>query len=259
MLRAAILAALVCAAAPAAATAEVSVQFQGGYVTLRAREVTLRQILEEWSRVGNTRLVNLNVAPAEPLTLELTRVPEKQAIQVLLRSAAGYVAAPRQGNGGPSRFAQIRLMPPSAAPPAPLQRPGRRPVLRRPPMLQPQVPQMLIDDQGNPVPAPNPAMEDEQTDPAIAGPMDEDMPSSEEPVSPQPLPFPGVQPYPPQQPTTPPAGDPPPPDPGEAGDPPVDEQPEVVEPGPAPGQGAVVAPAPGQLPAPQTRDRRPRR
>lgn len=262
MMRAAVLAMLLAVAVPAAAAGEVMVQFHEGLVTLRARDASLREILQEWSRVGQTRLVNINVAPGEPLTLELTRVPEKQAIDVLLRSAAGYVAAPRQRNDGASRFAQIRLMPPSVAPPAPLQRPTRRTQIRRPPMLQPQLPQVLVDDQGNPVPPPEyPYGETEgQPDPAIAGPdpMEEGMPPDEEQAMPQPLPYPGVQPYPGQQPYAPAAGDPPPPEPEGAAEPPVDE-PQIVEPGPAPGQGAVVAPAPGQLPVPNPEDRRQRR
>lgn len=261
MVRAAVLAAVLATAASVAEAGEVTVQFHDGYVSLTAREAPLRQILEEWSRVGQTRLVNINVAPGEPLTLELTRVPEKQAIEVLLRSAPGYVAAPRQGNAGVSRFAQIRLMPPSAAPPAPLQQPGRRAVIRRPPMLQPQLPQVLVDDQGNPVPPPGyDGAPEGEPDPAIAGPdpMEQGIEPGEEQM-PQPLPYPGVQPYPGQQPYVPAAGDPPPPDPDVTGEPPMDEAPEAVEPGPSPAPGAVVSPVPGQLPAPTPQGRRPRR
>lgn len=251
------MAVLLAAALPASAVAEVVVRFQDGFVTLQARDATLRQILEEWARVGKTRLVNVHVAPAEPLTLELTRVPEKEAIAVLLRSAAGYVAAPRSGPGGPSQFAQIRLMPPSIAPPAPVQPVRRRFGVRRPPMLQPQV---LVDDQGNPVPPPNPyTAEGEQGDPAIAGPMiDEDAAAGDgEQATPEPRPYPGVQPYPGQQPYTP--GDPPPPEPEEPMEPPAEETPQAVRPGPVPGTGALTAPVPGQLPLPSPRERRSRR
>ena len=254
---------MVAIAAPAAG-GEVTVEFHDGLVTLRAREASVRQILEEWSRIGNTRLVNIDKVSGEPVTLELTRVPEKQAIAVLLRSAAGYMAAPRQDSGGVSHFAQIRLMPPSVAPPPSLRQPGARPVVRRPPMLQPQLPQMLVDDQGNPVPPPGYpyGAQDGQPDPAVAGePMMEE-PVGDGQVEPEALPYPGVQPYPGPQPYAPAAGDPPPPEPEDVGaadeGAPV-EEPEIVEPGPSPTPGAVVAPVPGQLPAPNPQDRRPRR
>jgi hypothetical protein len=252
MWRGGLLAVAVLSLAIPAHAGEVSVAFEGGLVTLTAREATVREILQEWARVGHTRLVNAERLPGGPVTLELTRVPEKQAIEVLLRSAAGYLAAPRRGPGGGSQFAQIHVMPPSVAPP-PRAQTGVRAVRRPPPVFNPQVPQMLVDDQGNPVPPPDygETPGEGQTDPALMppAPVDEGMQEGGE-VAVQPQPYPGIQPY------TPAAGDPPPPEPQ---DDVQQEAPEAVAPGATPAPGTLVSPTPGQLPLPAPQDRRPRR
>ena len=59
------------------------------------KNATLRQILAEWARVGQTKIVNAERVPGGPMTLELTNVPEVEALEILLRSAGGYVLAPR--------------------------------------------------------------------------------------------------------------------------------------------------------------------
>jgi hypothetical protein len=41
------------------------------------------------------KVVNVERIPGGPLTLELSNVPEAQALDVLLRSVSGYMAAPR--------------------------------------------------------------------------------------------------------------------------------------------------------------------
>jgi hypothetical protein len=66
-----------------------------GRVTIVAKDATPRQILEEWARVGQTRLVNAERLTAPPTSIDLENVPEAQALDTLLRSASGYVAAPR--------------------------------------------------------------------------------------------------------------------------------------------------------------------
>jgi hypothetical protein len=100
------------------ASAEVSLTIQGGRVTLVAKDATLRQILAEWARVGQTRIVNAERVPGGPLTLQLTNVPEEQALETLLRPLSGYVAAPRSTEAANlSRFDRILVMPTPAAPP----------------------------------------------------------------------------------------------------------------------------------------------
>ena len=56
----------------------------------------LRQILAEWAKVGGTRIVNAERVTGPPVTLSCSKVPEQQALAVLLRSVAGYLAAPRR-------------------------------------------------------------------------------------------------------------------------------------------------------------------
>jgi hypothetical protein len=117
--------ALVLALPGRAGAGELRLAIQNGRVALSARDVTLRQILIEWERVGGTRIVNRDRVPGTLLTLELVNVPEGQALETLLRSTAGYVAARRlEPAGGASQFSRIVLMPgeailaPTAPPPS---------------------------------------------------------------------------------------------------------------------------------------------
>ena len=77
----------------------VSLQFNNGRVTLSAQSAPIRTILTEWGRLGGTRMVNHERINGAPVTLELTDVPERQALDILLRSAAGYIVTERQGSG----------------------------------------------------------------------------------------------------------------------------------------------------------------
>src|SRR5436305_1528986 len=79
------------------ASADVSITMQGGRVSIVAKDATTRQILTEWARVGQTKIVNIERVPGGPMTLELHNVPEAQALEVLLRTLSGYIAAPRGG------------------------------------------------------------------------------------------------------------------------------------------------------------------
>lgn len=100
-----------------AARAEVQFSLHDGRVTIVAKDATLRQILTEWARVGKTTVVNLERVPGGPLTLELRDVPESEALDVLLRSLSGYMAAPRTtpvADG--SIYSAIAVMPSVAAP-----------------------------------------------------------------------------------------------------------------------------------------------
>lgn len=77
------------------ASADVRVTMHDGRVSIVAKDATVRQILAEWARVGQTKIVNLERIPGGPVTLELTDVSEAKALEVLLRSLSGYIAAPR--------------------------------------------------------------------------------------------------------------------------------------------------------------------
>jgi hypothetical protein len=99
------------------AFADVKLSLKDGKVTLVAKDVTVKQILTEWARVGQTKIVNVEKIPGGPVTLELTDVPEAQALDVLLRSVAGYMAAPRPAAVTTlSSFDRIVVMPTSTAP-----------------------------------------------------------------------------------------------------------------------------------------------
>ena len=88
--------AIALACCPTGALAQVRVTMHDGRVTVSATEATPRQILTEWARVGQARVVNLDKLAGAPLTLELTDVPELKALDIILRATAGYVAAPRR-------------------------------------------------------------------------------------------------------------------------------------------------------------------
>ncbi len=126
-----------------AAAQQVRLEFSNGSVTLQAENVPVRTILAEWSKRGGTRIINGDRVGGGPVTLELTGVPELQAIEILLRGVAGYlvgrreIAATGPGLNNPSIFDRIHVLPTSSAPrttapvsaaPAP-----RPPVLPRPP------------------------------------------------------------------------------------------------------------------------------
>ena len=167
---------LVCASAAGAQS--VMVEFNNGQVTLRAQNAPIRAILAEWARRGGTTIVNGERVTGAPVTLELSGIPERQALDIVLRSVAGYMLAPRRaGTTGASTFDRILILPTSAAPrPAPPAPPaafgGPRPlapqpqVLRQPPPL-PQPAAAPVDDQADdadsdgaaeaPAPAPRPA------------------------------------------------------------------------------------------------------
>jgi hypothetical protein len=105
-------------AGPASA-AELRLEIADGYVTLIATDTPLAQILAEWARVGGTRIVNGERVTGGPVTIQLDRVPEQQALEVLLRSVAGYLAAPRRvGTTGASRYESVLILATSSAPAA---------------------------------------------------------------------------------------------------------------------------------------------
>jgi hypothetical protein len=99
---------------------QLSLTIRDGRVTLDARNIAIPQILEEWARVGGVRVVNGEKISAPPATLLLTAVPERQALDVLLRDVSGYLLAARpSGAQGSSAFDRILILPVSAAPRAP--------------------------------------------------------------------------------------------------------------------------------------------
>lgn len=87
---------------------EIRVVIAGGRVTLSATEAPLADVLAEWSRVGGTRFVGAD-ALGDTVTLRLVDAHEADALRLLLRSAAGYVAAPRRG-GGDAHYDRVTIL-----------------------------------------------------------------------------------------------------------------------------------------------------
>jgi hypothetical protein len=109
---------------------------QDGRVTIIATDVPLRQILQEWSRVGQTKIINGEKLSGPAVTLQLVNKTEREALDILLRSAAGYMAATRpEGAAGVSAYDRITILATSKAPlataAAPM--PSPQPYQRQPP------------------------------------------------------------------------------------------------------------------------------
>jgi hypothetical protein len=106
-----------CAVSATASAGDLKFTMQAGRVTILARDVPVQQILQEWARVGRVRIVNAEKLTGALVSLQLVNVPEAEALDTLLRSAAGYVAAPRPANvGGASFYDRIVILPTSRAP-----------------------------------------------------------------------------------------------------------------------------------------------
>ena len=91
--------------------------FADGRVTLDATAIPVKTILAEWARLGGTKVVNGDRVSGAPVTLRLEGVPEAQALEIILRDVAGYMAAPRQaGSTGASAYDRILVLPTSSAP-----------------------------------------------------------------------------------------------------------------------------------------------
>ncbi len=81
---------------PAISSAQdLKLTLDGGRATLVAHNVSLRQILAEWERVGQTKIPNRDRMPESLVTLNLVDVPEASALSTLLRSGSGYMAVAR--------------------------------------------------------------------------------------------------------------------------------------------------------------------
>jgi hypothetical protein len=104
-----------CSVAPCRA-AGLQLSIQDGKVSIDAQEVTIRQILTEWARIGKTRIVNVERVSGGPITIKFDAVPEKQALDIILRAVPGYIAAPRETLvANASLYDTILIMPTTTA------------------------------------------------------------------------------------------------------------------------------------------------
>ena len=109
-------AALACIFAAPAAAQQLTVEFNDGLVTVDATSVPVRTILNEWAKKGGTKVVGSERISGAPLTVKLVDVPESKALEVILRSVAGYLAAPRSTGTGSSMYDRILVMATSSTP-----------------------------------------------------------------------------------------------------------------------------------------------
>ena len=142
-MRTIVVAGFLLACAGSASAQALKLEFNAGRVSLDATAVPVRTILSEWARLGGTKVVGAERIAGSPLTIHLENVSEAEALEVVLRNVAGYMAAPRQAASiGASAYDRILVMPTSTAPQAtaagnrpstpananaPAQRPGRGP------------------------------------------------------------------------------------------------------------------------------------
>jgi hypothetical protein len=137
-------------------SADVRVTIQDGLVTVVAEDATVGQIIAEWARVGQATVVNADRIPGGPISVEMTNVPEAQALDMLLRSAAGYLAAPRAvAASNLSTFDRIVVMPTSSAPRNPAPVAFQQPQFAQPQFAQPIPPPVGDDDPEDAPPPPN--------------------------------------------------------------------------------------------------------
>jgi len=175
------LAALLCGASAhlSAQSPKLELTIQDGRVTLIAQDVPLKDVLQAWARVGDTRIVNGDKMLSTRVTLQIRDTPEAAALDILLRSAAGYIAAPRPADHpGPSRYDRITILvssTPPAASAAPVAMTYQRPA-------QPQAEPVDLTPQPSP---------------AYSVPADANDPQTDAPI-PMPGSFEGAQPTPSQ-------------------------------------------------------------
>jgi hypothetical protein len=245
-------------AAPSASRAAPGVQLtiRDGKVWLKADRVTAAEILEAWAQVGGTSVVNGERVPGGPMILELNGVPEQEALEVVLRSASGFLAVARTATvadipppapSTASRFARIVVLPASAPPAesalrAAVTAPAAAPSVPQFPLQGEPAAQRIIGPDGLPVPD---DQEDAPPPPASMPPgfstPPQAPPAEAVPVTPNAVPAP-----PPSEIAAPPPGATPAPPPGATPAPPPG-----TTPAPPPGVSApgMIVPLPPPLPA----------
>jgi hypothetical protein len=103
--------------ASTATAGELKLSIANGRATLIASDVPVRQILAEWARLGETTIVNGERVLGPNLTLQLVDRPEREVLDAVLRTVAGYVAAPRNAAAANlSVYDRILILPTSQAP-----------------------------------------------------------------------------------------------------------------------------------------------
>ena len=147
-----------------AAAQQLKLAFSEGRVSLDATNVPVRTILVEWGKLGGTNVIGAERIAGSPLTLKLENVAEAQALEIVLRSVAGYMAAPRRvaAAAGESTYDRILVMATSSTPP-PMTRPAPGQGLGGAPgnnnnqrFVPPRPPARQVEDEDEPAEEPDP-------------------------------------------------------------------------------------------------------
>jgi hypothetical protein len=175
------LAPLLVIASASSAFAQLALEIKDGRVTLDARNVPARQILAEWARIGGTKIVNGEKVGGGPLTLKLVNMPERQALDIILKNVAGYMAAPRQASATPgsSTYDRIMILATTSAPAPAAANNGRGntgpnvntqtgPMGRRLPPRPPNLPPAVAENAEQPEP---PEPQDDSADNGVQQPV----------------------------------------------------------------------------------------
>ena len=129
---------LVAAASSTASADELKLTLNNGLVTVIAQDVPVSRILSEWARLGQTKIVN-GEKLMTVVSLHLVEMPERKALDIILRTASGYMAAERPTPlAGASAYDRIMILPFSKAPAAPPVTVGNAPPPFPRPVMQPQ-------------------------------------------------------------------------------------------------------------------------
>lgn len=171
-----------------ASAQDLKLAIDNGRVTLIAENVPVSRILAEWARVGQATVLNGEKLTGPPVTLHFENHPEREVLEVLLRSASGYIVAPRPTMlANASAFDRILIMPTSRAPAVSAAPP---PQFNRPPT--PPIPiQPDFDEQPND-PVMPPGMQQPPPNPNMPPDMPMTMPVPGQPQAPTTQPRPGM-------------------------------------------------------------------
>jgi len=100
------------AQSPASTERKLLLSFdRNGLVSLVAQNVTVREILAEWTRQGGTQVQGADKMTGAPITVQFDGQPESVVLESLLRGTAGYILYPRMdGSSGASIWQSVSIL-----------------------------------------------------------------------------------------------------------------------------------------------------
>jgi len=100
------------AQSPASTERKLLLSFdRNGLVSLVAQNVTVREILAEWTRQGGTQVQGADKITGAPITVQFDGQPESVVLESLLRGTAGYILYPRvDGSSGASIWQSVSIL-----------------------------------------------------------------------------------------------------------------------------------------------------